>query len=105
MGQYAESAGAVFSPKYYRVCCRQYRRPVLVNQWTSVSYKAESAGRVLVKVDRSGTSQTCVCGTAVPKTLRSVGMNVRPAGFGRLASWSARKLYSKAPGSGVRGMT
>jgi len=42
--------------------------------WSSffakVSYKAESAGRVLVKVDPRGTSQRCVCGALVPKTLR-----------------------------------
>jgi putative transposase len=37
--------------------------------FAKLSYKAESAGRVLVKVDPRGTSQTCVCGTAVPKTL------------------------------------
>jgi len=34
-----------------------------------LSYKAECAGRELVKVDPRGTSQTCVCGVAVPKTL------------------------------------
>jgi len=34
-----------------------------------LSYKAECAGRVLVKVDPRGTSQTCVCGASVPKTL------------------------------------
>jgi putative transposase len=34
-----------------------------------LAYKAESAGRVLVKVDPRGTSQTCTCGAAVPKTL------------------------------------
>jgi len=32
-------------------------------------YKAENAGRVLEKVDPRGTSQTCVCGTRVTKTL------------------------------------
>src|SRR5207244_3169257 len=32
-------------------------------------YKAASAGRELVKVDPRGTSQVCVCGAAVPKTL------------------------------------
>jgi putative transposase len=35
-----------------------------------LSYKAESAGRVLVKVDPRGTSQTCTCGQRVPKTLK-----------------------------------
>lgn len=34
-----------------------------------LSYKAESAGRVLVKVDPRGTSQICVCGARVAKTL------------------------------------
>ena len=41
--------------------------------WSSffsmLSYKAEYAGRELVKVDPRGTSQTCVCGTRVPKGL------------------------------------
>jgi putative transposase len=41
--------------------------------WSSfiamLSYKAESAGRVLVKVDPRGTSQTCICGARVVKTL------------------------------------
>lgn len=32
-------------------------------------YKAECAGRRVVKVDPRGTSQTCVCGARVPKTL------------------------------------
>lgn len=34
-----------------------------------LTYKAESAGRVLVKVDPRGTSQACLCGASVPKTL------------------------------------
>jgi putative transposase len=33
------------------------------------SYKAESAGRVLVKVDPQGTSQRCPCGKPAPKKL------------------------------------
>ncbi len=41
--------------------------------WSSfiekLAYKAESAGRVLVKVDPRGTSQHCTCGAHVPKTL------------------------------------
>jgi putative transposase len=48
-------------------------RPANDAGWNSffqkLSYKAEEAGRELVKVDPRGTSQTCVCGTAVPKTL------------------------------------
>jgi len=34
-----------------------------------LSYKAECAGRKLVKVNPRGTSQTCTCGARVPKTL------------------------------------
>jgi len=41
--------------------------------WTSfidmLTYKAEEAGRLLVKVDPRGTSQTCLCGAKVEKTL------------------------------------
>lgn len=41
--------------------------------WSSfidkLAYKAEHAGRTLMKVDPRGTSQTCPCGAHVPKTL------------------------------------
>jgi putative transposase len=41
--------------------------------WSSfidkLSYKAAEAGRQVVKVDARGTSQTCLCGAAVRKTL------------------------------------
>lgn len=36
---------------------------------SKLAYKAESAGREFVKVNPSGTSQTCLCGASVPKTL------------------------------------
>lgn len=35
-----------------------------------LAYKAESAGRVFVKVDPRGTSQTCICGAEVRKALK-----------------------------------
>ena len=35
-----------------------------------LAYKAVEAGRALVKVDPRGTSQTCLCGARVPKTLK-----------------------------------
>lgn len=42
--------------------------------WTSfidkLTYKAEEAGRLLIKVDPRGTSQTCTCGAEVRKTLK-----------------------------------
>jgi len=34
-----------------------------------LAYKAEEAGRQMVKVDPRGTSQTCVCGASAPKAL------------------------------------
>jgi putative transposase len=34
-----------------------------------IAYKAEDAGRELIKVSPRGTSQTCICGARVPKTL------------------------------------
>jgi putative transposase len=34
-----------------------------------LAYKAESAGRVLMKVNPRGTTQTCLCGARVPKIL------------------------------------
>jgi putative transposase len=41
--------------------------------WSSLidklTYKAEEAGRLLIKVDPRGTSQRCTCGASVPKTL------------------------------------
>jgi putative transposase len=36
---------------------------------TKLAYKAADAGRQLMFVDPRGTSQTCLCGAAVPKTL------------------------------------
>ncbi|MBA3785001.1 MAG: transposase [Acidobacteria bacterium] len=34
-----------------------------------MTYKAENAGRQLVKINPNGTSQTCVCGETVKKDL------------------------------------
>lgn len=37
--------------------------------YQKLEYKAENAGRKLIKVNPSGTSQTCICGETVKKTL------------------------------------
>lgn len=37
--------------------------------FNKLEYKAESADRKLIKVNPAGTSQTCICGESVPKTL------------------------------------
>lgn len=48
-------------------------KQVLDASWSSffdkMRYKAENAGRVIVEVEARGTSQTCICGASVPKTL------------------------------------
>lgn len=48
-------------------------KPVHDAGWSSflsmLSYKAADAGRTLIAVDPRGTSQTCLCGASVPKTL------------------------------------
>src|SRR5438874_2575962 len=44
-------------------------------------YKAASAGRELVKVNPRGTSQVCVCGAAVPKTLAECWHECPVCGF------------------------
>jgi len=48
-------------------------KSVLDAAWSAfiakLSYKAESAGRLLMKVDARGTSQQCPCGASVPKKL------------------------------------
>jgi putative transposase len=48
-------------------------KPVHDAAWSSfidkLAYKAESAGRILAKVDPRGTSQLCLCGAHVPKPL------------------------------------
>jgi len=46
-----------------------------------LAYKAEYAGRRLVKVDPRGTSQTCVCGARVTKTLRDRWHNCPECGL------------------------
>ena len=51
-------------------------KQVLDASWSSfiakLTYKAEDAGRQLVKVDPRGTSQRCPCGAKVPKKPRHV---------------------------------
>jgi putative transposase len=37
--------------------------------FSKMAYKAESAGRTLIKVNPAGTSQTCLCGATVRKLL------------------------------------
>ena len=89
-------------------------KQVLDASWSSfiakLTYKAEDAGRQLVKVDPRGTSQRCPCGAKVPKKLsdrdrsssgsrHSPVRPVSPSGRALLlaALWS--KLDSRAIGT------
>lgn len=53
--------------------------------WSSffekLAYKAAWAGRLLLKVDPYGTSQTCLCGGRVPKTLSDRWHNCQACGL------------------------
>ena len=48
-------------------------KPVHDASWAAlickIAYKAENAGRTLIKVDPRGTSQTCICGATARKGL------------------------------------
>ena len=64
---------AVEDLNYKGLCRGRFARSVHDAGWSSffqkLSYKAAEAGRELVKVDPRGTSQACLCGASVPKTL------------------------------------
>ena len=65
-------------------------KQVLDASWSSfiakLTYKAEDAGRQLVKVDPRGTSQRCPCGAKVP--------NARNAVSSRPVTTQAQRKYS-----------
>jgi transposase len=70
--------------------------------FAKLCYKAQRAGRELVRVDRAQpTSQSRLCGCSVPKTLGIAGTNARRVDCPPRGMWSALKSYSNAPGSGV----
>jgi putative transposase len=49
-------------------------KQVLDASWSMLfnflDYKAERAGRIIIRVDPNGTSQTCICGNTVKKKLK-----------------------------------
>ncbi len=62
-----------------------------------LGYKAECAGRRVVKVDPRGTSQTCLCGASVPKTLADRWHDCPACGLSaRRDHVSARIILSRA---------
>jgi putative transposase len=51
------------------------------NFFEKLSYKAENAGRTIVRVNPAGTSQTCICGNNVPKKLADRVHNCESCGI------------------------
>ncbi len=69
-----------------------------------LSYKAEEAGRDLRRVDPNGTSQTCLCGTRVAKTLKDRWHSCPACGlFGGRDHVSARVILQRALGNRASG--
>lgn len=67
-----------------------------------IAYKAESAGRVFVKVDPRGTSQVCICGARVEKSLAVRVHRCESCGLvGDRDHISAQIILAKALPSGV----
>lgn len=67
-----------------------------------LAYKAEEAGRVFVKVDPRGTSQTCLCGASVPKTLAQREHVCKECGLvGDRDHISAQLILARSAPSGV----
>ena len=69
-----------------------------------LAYKAESAGREFVKVDRRGTSQTCLCGAKVPKGLRDRWHSCTACGLERARDHVSAQLILRL-GLSLRGLT
>lgn len=76
---------AVEDLKISRMAKGHFAKSIHDAGWASflakLAYKAESAGRVFVKVNPRGTSQTCTCGTSVPKTLKDRWHNCSACGL------------------------
>ena len=64
--------------------------------WTSftqkLTYKAERAGRQVIKVDPRGTSQTCICGNKVPKGLKDRWHNCQACGLSEARDLVSAKI-------------
>ena len=90
------------------VCCELYnaalqeRRDAWSNFLQILAHKAEEAGRVLARVSPSGTSQLCLCGAVVRKTLKQRVHACKECGLiADRDHVSARLILAKALPSGV----
>jgi putative transposase len=71
-----------------------------------LTYKAEEAGRKLVKVDPGGTSQTCICGTRVEKELKDRWHECKSCGISVPRDhMSAQVILKLGLGSSLRAQT
>jgi transposase len=71
-----------------------------------LSYKAESAGREFRTADARGTSQTCICGAHVPKTLANRWHDCPDCGLSAGRDHvSARLILSRARNAGLKSGT
>jgi len=65
---------AIEDLKVARMARGHFAKSITDAGWSSfvakLTYKAADAGRTLVRVNPRGTSQTCVCGASVPKTIK-----------------------------------
>ncbi len=67
------------------------------NFFQKLTYKAENAGRQLIKVNPNGTSQTCICGARVEKTLAQRQHNCLKCGYSNHRDIvSAKVILSRA---------
>ncbi len=71
-----------------------------------LEYKAENAGRKLIKVNPNGTSQTCLCGETVKKTLSQRQHNCVQCGYSNHRDIvSAQIILKRAVGQTVGTLT
>ena len=71
-----------------------------------LEYKAENAGRKLVKVNPNGTSQTCICGAKVNKTLAQRWHQCLECGYSNHRDIvSAKVILNRAVGQTVLAQT
>ena len=66
-----------------------------------LTYKAERAGRSVVKVDPRGTSQTCICGNKVPKQLKDRWHNCQDCGLSEARDLVSAKVILQRARAGL----
>ncbi len=76
------------------------------NFFQKIEYKAECAGKKLIKVNPNGTSQTCICGARVEKTLAQRWHHCLECGYSNHRDIvSAKVILERAVGQTVLAQT